>query len=264
MFSFLKSLSGVAIILTVLLFHNVLSFAGEISTHPKCFDSCTRVTDNRYRCTLDKATNAARIKGYSCKGDTCILQYDPMDKPKQGKGTGYVKLYGYSDMPYALCSKSECTIDKKHPNKAICNCPIVNTKDDISSVSLGMNNRKKSLPKYDAKGNMVKITSTFSMINVFDFKDQLKTLDDITVCKYGQEHSYTDCFAVVCDVDKQNTLNAVCRCPIKRADSFVSVSGKCNTCPDKLYCGVDTSQYQLEGISILYRHFGGMQDVGGR
>jgi hypothetical protein len=108
---------------------------------------------------------------------------------------------------------------------------------------------------------MVKITSTFSMINVFDFKDHLKTLDDITVCKYEQEHSYTDCFAVVCDVDKQNALNAICRCPIKRNKSFVIGRDKCKTSPDKVYCGVDTSQYQLEGISILYRHFGGMQDV---
>jgi len=258
MFSFLKSLSQIAIILIVLLSYNIFSYASETTPHPKYFDSCTRVTDNTYSCKLDKATNAARIKDYSCKGDTCILKYDPMDESKQGKGTGYIKLYGYNNMTYALCSKSECAIDKKNPKKAICNCPIVNTQDNISSVSLGLNKRKKSLPKYDANGNMVKVTSTFSMMNVFDFKNQLKTLEDITVCKFKQQHSYTDCFAVICDVDKQNTLNAVCHCPIKRNKSFVSVAGKCNTSPDKVYCGVDTTQYQLEGISTLYRHFGGM------
>jgi len=254
MFNLSKFSFGVGFIIA--LFFSIPCYAGETTPHPKFFDSCTRVTDNTYRCKLDKATNAARIKDYSCRGDTCILQYDPMDKPKQGKGSGYIKLYGYNDMPYALCSKAKCVIDKKHPNKAICNCPIINTKDTISSVSLGLNDRKKSRPAYDTNGNMVKVTSTFSMMNVFDFKNQLKTLDDITVCKYKQSHSYTDCFGVICEVDKQNALNAVCSCPIKRAESFVSVAGKCNTNPDEVYCGVDTAQYQLEGITILYKHFG--------
>ena len=111
---------------------------------------------------------------------------------------------------------------------------------------------------------MVKVSSTFSMINTFDFKNQLKTNGDITVCKYDQEHSYTDCFAVRCDVDRENALNAICRCPIKRDKSFVVGGHKCNTSPDKVFCGVDTSQYQLEGIAILYKHFGGMEGIGGR
>jgi|GEM_PF-1497926 len=255
MSTLLKTLSATAVIFTILLSCSVVSFAAEANPHPKIYDSCKKMTDNRSRCTLDKATNAARIKGYSCKGDTCILNYDPMEKPGD---TDYVKLYGFNNMPYALCSKSECTIDKRNPKKAICNCPIVDRRDVIGSISLGMNTRKKSLPKYDGKGNMVKITSTFSAINIFDIKKKLKKLDDITVCNYDQEHSYTDCFAVVCDVDRENALNAICRCPIKRNKSFVVGGHKCNTSPDKVFCGVDTSQYQLEGISILYKHFGGL------
>jgi len=255
--SILKTLSGTAVILAVILSCNGVSFAGETSAKPKIYDSCKKVTENRDSCTLDKATNAARIKGYSCKGDTCTLNYDPMDKPGE---TDLVKLYGFNNMPYALCSKSECTIDKKNPKKAICNCPIVDRKDDIGSISLGMNTRKKSLPRYDRKGNMVKITSTFSAINIFDIKKKLKKLDDITVCKFDQEQSYTDCFAVVCDVDRENALNAICRCPIKKDKSFVVGGHKCNSSPDKVFCGVDTSQYQLEGISILYRQFGWMKN----
>jgi hypothetical protein len=250
MFAFFKILSRIIIITT--LFYSIFSYASNINPYPKIFVSCTKVADNTYSCKLNAATDAAKISGYSCHGNTCIIYFAPKSKSQQEKKDA---IYGYNNMPYALCSMSECTIDPKNPNMAYCNCPIVNTKNDISSISMGPKNREKSLPVYDVNNNMIKVTSNFSMTNVFGFKNKPK-IDTVTLCKYNQQHIYADCFGVSCKVDKHNALNAICYCPIKRTTAFISVTGKCDAGPGKVYSAVDLKQFQLQGIYLLYNHFG--------
>lgn len=242
MFSFCKILFKITIIGT--LFYSIFSYASNTNPYPKIFVSCEKTTDHTYSCKLNEATDTAKISGYSCHGDACTIYLSSKSK-----------VYGYNNMPYALCSMSECTIDSKNPNMAYCNCPIVNTKNHISSISMSPYTREKSLPVYDTNNNMIKVTSNFSMANVFDRKNKSKT-NMVTLCDYNQEHIYADCFGVSCKVDKHNALNAVCYCPIKKTKSFISVTGKCNTPPGKVYSAVDLKQFQMKGIYILYKHFG--------
>lgn len=254
MFDVLKISSGIII---TTLFYSICSYANNINPYPKIFDSCTKLADNTYRCKLNEATDAAKISGYSCHGDTCTLHFSKMSKQQQEKEN---IAYGYNNMPYALCSMSECTIDKKNPNMAYCNCPIINTKNDISSISIGPYSREKSLPVYDVNSNMIKVTSNFSMTNVFNLKNRSKT-SIVTLCKYNQQHAYADCFGVSCKVDKNNALSAVCYCPIQKTNSFISVTGKCDTGPGKVYSAVDLTQFQLKGIYLLYKHFGRLKGI---
>jgi hypothetical protein len=255
MFGFLKFLSKAIIIAS--LFYSISSYASSVNPYPKIFDSCTKAADNTYRCKLNEATDAAKISGYSCHGDTCALHLAPASKSQQEKGN---TVYGFNNMPYALCSMAECTIDKNNPNMAYCNCPIINTKNNISSISISLYNREKSLPVYDVNGNMIKVTSNFSMANVFDLKNRSKT-NIVTLCEYNQQHAYADCFGVSCKVDKNNALSAVCYCPVKKTESFISVPGKCDTSSGKVYSAVDLKQFQLNGIYLLYKHFGWLKGV---
>jgi hypothetical protein len=254
MIKFFKVLFGIGIAIT--LFYSSFSCADNLNHRSKLFDSCTKIKGNRYHCTINKTTDFAKIKGYACQGDTCIIYSSSMSKlvPKTGNTTSKDAVYGHSNMPYALCSMSKCKIDKNNPNTAICNCPIINTKNNVSSISISPYTREKSLPVYDANGNMVKLTSTFSMINVFGFKHK-KAYQNVTLCEYTQDHVYTDCFGVICDVDKHNALNAICRCPLQKAKAFISVAGKCDTSPDEVYCARNPEQFQHAGIYLLYKHF---------
>lgn len=238
------------IALTTALIFSIASYASST----KQFDSCTKVADNTYHCTLDRKTDIAKIRGYACDGDTCMLYASPR-KYKSSQGKGDV-IYGYNNMAYALCSKAQCTLDKKNPKMAYCNCPVINTKNQISSISLGPFNRAKSLPVYDAYGNMAEVTSTYSLMNVFDFKNKLKANKEITLCKYEQNYKWADCFGAKCKVDQHNPLNSVCHCPVLNTKSFVSVGGECHLSSDKIIAGGDPEQFEETGIYIMYRHFG--------
>lgn len=233
----------------IILLSSSFSFAGGINPDPEFFESCKKVTDNTYSCKFDKDKKTAGESQLTCQGNSCTITVKQQSK----QGDDYV-IYGYNNMPYTLCSKAECTIDTRNPNKAYCNCPIVNTTNNVASISIGPDKRTKSLPEYDAKGNMVKVTSTYSMMNIFDFKNY----QHATLCKYKQTQGWVDCFGIRCNVDKKNALNAICHCPVRKTKECITFKDKCSANPDQLIPAIDIEQYEL-GLPQtykLYKHFG--------
>lgn len=188
MFKLFTSLSGAVLVIS--LFLSVPCYADETGKNI-FFDHCELVETDEHDgtttyteyCKLEKDTDRAKTNSYSCDGDTCRFQL-ASDYP--GSPVQYV--YAYNNMPYSLCSKAFCEVKTQTINGAItrhaeCNCPIypqdntpVSAGDQAPIVSLGTQARNDSLPEYDVDGNMITVTSTFSLANISDQIDVIKSM----------------------------------------------------------------------------------------
>ncbi len=155
----------------------------------------------------------------------------------EAQGSSATKLYAINNMPYALCAKALCTIDKKDATKASCLCPIHQSKG-WQFLSFSPNAYQQAKPQWNKKTNTNYVQSNFSLA------DQGKTpkAKNIT-CKSNQAKPWVDCFGIKCKVDSH--LMATCICPVKRSKVF-AISGpgkasKCDVPADKAWSGIDTN-----------------------
>lgn len=132
------------------------------------------------------------------------------------------KLYLNTNMPYALCASAKCTISKKDPNKAHCQCLVYGLQsenDSWQNASVG------PLP-YDAakpirSNNKISVlTSTYSMANVVNFSQ-----GNVTACTSSNKIAWANCFGAKCQINQYGT-SALCECPVVSTTSFVSVGPK--------------------------------------
>ena len=64
-----------------------------------------------------------KLLGSKQTGQNTVYTYEVTGEDIQ-KPTKTSKLYGMTNLPYALCSEALCTIDPNNPKKAKCVCPI--------------------------------------------------------------------------------------------------------------------------------------------
>jgi len=130
-----------------------------------------------------------------------------------------IKLYATSSMPYALCSKAKCAIDKKNPKMATCLCHAYTT--GWQSASVGPKPFKESKPTI--KNNTIThVTSNFSFANTTP-----KQKASQTACSYSKPMPWANCYGARCKVKEiKGVLRAFCQCPIVKTKSFVSIGPK--------------------------------------
>ncbi|MDF1760153.1 MAG: hypothetical protein P1U40_06420 [Coxiellaceae bacterium] len=164
----------------------------------------------------------------------------------QATGKNPSKLYAINNMPYALCAKSLCTIDKKDPSKASCLCPIHQSKGWMA-LSFSPNDYQQAQPKW------VQSSTTNTVQSNFSLADQAKTpkAENIT-CQSDQAKPWADCFGVRCTVDSH--LMATCICPVTNSKTF-AISGpgdtsKCNTPSGKVWSAT-TSDFSGSNTAFI-------------
>ncbi len=156
---------------------------------------------------------------------------------------------------------------------AKCKCQIYPKKSETGELknleapiaSLGTQDRSDSLPVYDANGNMIYVTSTFSLANITEpapllmpnVNERLKNREAFVCRNNGQELNYTDCFGVKCKVDPRNKNKAICNCPLKKGTEFVKPTDKglCKPEAKKVYCAVSPETFQYTTVDIFYDYF---------
>ncbi|MDF1654762.1 MAG: hypothetical protein P1U34_06570 [Coxiellaceae bacterium] len=164
----------------------------------------------------------------------------------QAKGAKASKLYAIANMPYALCAKTLCTLDKKDPSKASCLCPIFQKKD-WTALSFSANGYQQAQPKW------VQETKTNTVQSNFSLADQAKTPKATNItCKSNQARPWANCFGVRCTVNSH--LMATCICPVTQSKAF-AISGpgdksKCNTPSGKVWSAT-TSNFSGSNTAFI-------------
>ena len=114
---------------------------------------------------------------------------------------------------YALCSAAKCIPDPADPSQAICFCEV------LEGASVGFLPCEKLAKRTLAHG-VVQLHSTYSPMA---YEQGMKAM----TCPAGTP--WTDCMDAVCTVDPQNPSKAVCICPVKRTEEWVTDGGGCDT-----------------------------------
>ncbi|VEG91807.1 hypothetical protein [Legionella spiritensis] len=123
------------------------------------------------------------------------------------------KVYGITNMPYALCSKATCK-PMKHVTFAECECELENYKKGWKSFSVSPGRYVSAKPTYNDDGSLQTVQSNHSMANISDFSERPAQL-----CQYGTPHRWANCYGVRCQVKNQIADGkvrqiAVCVCPV--------------------------------------------------
>ncbi len=173
---------------------------------------------------------------------------------------GGEQIYLLNKMPYALCSKSLCTINKK-TNSADCVCSV-EPGHGWKSLSLSPTNYQSSKPTYDKDGNLTTVQSNFSFANQ-EIKD-LKSGKLYSYCSHKNKTPWTNCFGVRCNVvtktvNGKKITQAHCSCPIERSKKYVVIfdsTKNCNVNSSKVvWSAIDSSNaipIQLSMMRELY------------
>ncbi len=187
-----------------------------------------------------------KLLGYKQIGDKIVYTYEVSGEDiNDPKATS--NLYGMTNVPYALCSKALCTIDKNNPGKATCVCPIYGLKDDKNwqKASVGPKNLMRTKPTRE-NGILKTVVSNYSMANI-------KNRNDIpqTTCLFNKPTPWANCFGVRCKVrfnKDTSKLEAVCECPLVKSKKIVSIGPKntadCQKNPNQAWSAATKSQGQ--------------------
>lgn len=158
-------------------------------------------------------------------------------------------LYGFTNMPYALCSKALCTMKRASSSKASCACVLYKQKG-WTSLSLSPTAYAKAKPYYDKNNQLMSVQSNYSLANVSS-----NTSNKMISCSYAKPRPWADCFGARCVVTGNST--ATCSCPVRRNKQFDIGPGntrKCNTQPLHLWSGILStgSSSNTQFIHALY------------
>lgn len=172
------------------------------------------------------------------------------------------RLYGMSNMPYALCSSAKCTIDKANkPGLATCKCKVFGLNDDEDAwrkASVGPYNFAKSRA-VKTHHQLVSVTSNFSFANV-DTRAEVKSHN----CRFSEPTGWANCFGVRCRVDKNPVdegLFATCNCPVVKSDEFISMGpenlNQCQLPDGKVWSAATARQGENDFgvIEDMYKQF---------
>lgn len=167
-------------------------------------------------------------------------------------GKKATKLFGITNMPYALCSKALCTLDKKHPHHARCVCELYKNKQGWKSLSISPTNYTKSKPTFDKQHHLTTVQSNFSMVNIATSPNK-----NGIMCRFKKPSPWANCFGVRCTVTGSNT--ATCLCPIVKNKTF-SITGpgttkKCLTKANHVWSATTLSNTSTnsEFVTALYQ-----------
>ena len=195
---------------------------------------------------LNKNPIRPKLLSYQQVGENIVYTYEVSGEDlKDPKATSH--LYGMTNLPYALCSKALCTIDKNNPDKATCVCPIFGLKGDKNwqKASVGPKNLKGTQPTLK-NGKLETVVSNYSMANI-------KNRNDIpqTTCLFKKPTPWANCFGVRCKVrfnKDTSKLEAVCECPLVKSKKIVSIGPKdtadCQKDPNQAWSAATKDQGQ--------------------
>lgn len=159
------------------------------------------------------------------------------------------KLYGLTNMPYALCAKALCTFNKK-TNKARCYCDLFKDKN-WTTLSISPYGYEKSKPTLGANKQPLTVQSNFSLANTLSHPHA----ENIT-CNFRREMPWANCFGARCQV--VNAKTAICMCDVVESKTF-AISGpggnrKCITKPGQIWSAIYVKDAQANGdfVNGLY------------
>lgn len=159
-------------------------------------------------------------------------------------------LFAMANMKYALCSGTQCTINKDNPNMSTCVCPIFGGNTGATAwmnASVGPYKIEDSEPQME-NNRLVSVISNFSLANI---KDKTKLM--ATKCVSTTPAAWANCFGVRCQVGADGTT-VTCPCPVVRSTEFVSMGptarGQC-TLPDNKIWSAATVQQGLNNLNIM-------------
>ena len=188
------------------------------------------------------------LQSHKKTGETSVYTYKVYGE-KIGDPQGTSKLYAYDNLPYALCSKSNCTIDSHNPNMANCECTSYGLPGDAEwqKNSVGPKNLKQTRPTYK-DGKLDTIVSNFSMANI----PQDKHNSPHTTCNSTEKTGWANCYGVRCQADGKKVT---CHCPIVKTKQFVSIGPKnqkeCNPGSGKVWSAATLDQDEINKAIIL-------------
>ncbi|MCB1827315.1 MAG: hypothetical protein KDH94_02735, partial [Coxiellaceae bacterium] len=194
------------------------------------------------------------ILPFSCVYASNIsLVYCHIPSPAQGPNTQCIyktsekKRYVNTNMPYASCLHTLCTIDPKEPTRAICNCPVIGADNDTEAwkkMSVSTVFFEIIHPKY--KGNeLLEVPAAFSLAS----QHQTNT------CHFDKETNWANCAGRRCKAIyiTNNGITrpiAHCYCNIMKSKSFVSAgprdSQDCKTEKNKLWSAISEQQQKID------------------
>jgi len=166
--------------------------------------------------------------------------------------TSVTKLYGMSNMPYALCSSAACKVDKNSPGLAECTCKVFGLNDKEAKwrkASVGPHTYSKS-KAVKSKHKLVSVTSNFSFANINN-KSQMTSRN----CKFTKPANWANCFGVRCRINAGGKeVTATCNCPVAKTAEFVSMGpkskGECGL-PDGKVWSAATSQQGKNDFAVI-------------
>lgn len=155
-------------------------------------------------------------------------------------GPGASKLYGITNMPYALCSKALCTQDKKNPKQAQCACELYEGKSWVG-LSISPTSYRQSKPSWNMQKELTTVQSNYSLANMTATPDA-----KLITCQFPKAMPWADCFGARCVVQDEQT--AICACPVLKNKVF-AITGpgtalKCVTKPDQMWSAILKNQAQ--------------------
>lgn len=148
-------------------------------------------------------------------------------------GTGSAALYGFTNMPYALCSKALCQLKKKNATKASCKCSLYKSRG-WSSLSISPTTYSTAKPVWNKQHQLISVQSNYSLANV-----ATQPQPHLIGCQFKQPQAWADCFGVRCRVSGSA---AYCLCPVSHNKAF-SITGpgttkKCSTKPNQAWSAI--------------------------
>ncbi|MFC4892735.1 hypothetical protein ACFPDQ_06690 [Pseudofrancisella aestuarii] len=181
---------------------------------------------------------------------------EPADVGKDSKQYAYHTknidipyVYGITNMAYALCSKSSCTL-AKDGGSAKCQCEVFDNKSGWKSFSFSPTNYVSASPTYNSDGSLQTVQSNYSMANINDF-----TKTPNNACKYDSPEPWANCYGVRCQVEKikvngEEKTIATCQCPVIRNKNFLVGTDDKNACDlkgDKIWSGITVKTLKSYG-----------------
>lgn len=201
-----------------------------------------------------KSLTIALLAGIALPGLATTLQCQTVDKHSAQQCTSSdSKLYALTRVPYALCSKALCTIDKNNPKQANCQCELYKGKG-WKGLSISPNAYAESKPTFGKHHHLTSVQSNYSMANL------AKNPNAGTInCQFSKPMPWADCFGAQCKVTGRH--KAVCACPVMNDQSF-SITGpgtqkKCVTKANQVWSAIqnNTAQSNSEFVSAAYQKF---------
>ena len=139
-----------------------------------------------------------------------------------GAATSSSSNFAVCNQPFALCTTAPCVPVPGSSTLSTCSCIVQD------GPSLGQVSCDKRKPGINSQGQHL-LTSNYAFVN--------SATNKVMTCTGN--HPWTDCLDQPCIIDPQNSNQAICTCPIKNSETFLTYGGECNTasCSTTLYSG---------------------------